>query len=296
MFDWVEQRTIFKCISGSHAYGLDSPTSDSDLRGVAIPPKEFYYGLHNFEQQITEIPDITIYSLKKYVQLLRDCNPNIVDLCFIDRSEHILFENEYWKQLKNNRHLFLSKRAKFTYSGYAISQIKRIKRHKVWIGEPQAKPIPEKYLKRIEQNMFDIDVSKLDSNSYYFDKNAYENAKKKYEQYEYWKENRNKQRAELEEKYNFDTKHAMHCCRLMIMGIEILKYGEVKVYRDKDRNFLLDIRNGKYSYEEVLQMADDYDNQLNELYEKSELPHSPDDKAIDKLLVEITDSFLSEFV
>ncbi len=121
----------------------------------------------------------------------------------------------------DNRDIFLSKLARHRFAGYAYSQLKRVKGHKVWIDNPPPKPEPEKYLKKLETNMFDIPKEYTKNGGYYFDKDAYENAKKKYEQYEHWKQNRNKERAELEEKYKVDTKHCVHLFRLMRMGIEI---------------------------------------------------------------------------
>jgi hypothetical protein len=32
---WLKSRTIFLCLSGSHAYGTATPESDVDLRGIA---------------------------------------------------------------------------------------------------------------------------------------------------------------------------------------------------------------------------------------------------------------------
>lgn len=118
-------------------------------------------------------------------------------------------------------------------------------------------------------------------------------AKKKYEQYLTWKKNRNPERAILEDKFGYDTKHAGHLFRLLRMGHEILTTGKVLVYRP-DREELLDIRRGAWSYEKVVHEAEKLEKELDSLYEKSTLQHSPKDKAIDKLLIEITEDVLNE--
>ena len=41
---------ILECISGSRAYGLDTPTSDTDIKGVFVLPKSEYYGLNYIPQ------------------------------------------------------------------------------------------------------------------------------------------------------------------------------------------------------------------------------------------------------
>ena len=36
---------VLECISGSKAYGLDTPISDTDIKGVFVLPKKDFYGL-----------------------------------------------------------------------------------------------------------------------------------------------------------------------------------------------------------------------------------------------------------
>ncbi len=114
----------------------------------------------------------------------------------------------------------------------------------------------------------------------------YENAKKGWHDYQNWKKNRNKKRQDIEGKYKYDTKHAMHLVRLMRMGMEILETGKVNVYRP-DREELLAIRNGAWTYEQVEEYAESCDDRMDELYKLSELPRQPKRKEIDKLCQEV---------
>ena len=108
--------------------------------------------------------------------------------------------------------------------------------------------------------------------------------------YWHWKKNRNPARAELEEKYNFDVKHAMHLIRLLRMAHEILRKGEV-IVRRPDAQELLDIRNGKLSYEELVAEAERLDGELESLYESSPLPHSADKEAINDLYMRVVKDY-----
>lgn len=290
MEKFVRANLIYETVVGSTAYGLNTPESDIDIKGVTIPTKEYYFGMKVFKQQDCG-KDHVVYSLKKFIKMARDCNPNIIEMLYTD-DKHILFINELGKKLRENRELFLSKKAKFTFSGYAFAQLKRIKGHRKWIMFKEKEPKPEDFF---------CNKSRKDSKGgnipyTHFREGEYKEALKKWNQYSDWKKNRNPQRAELEEKYGYDTKHAMHLIRLLRMGHEILTTGKVNVLR-KDREELLDIRAGKWEYDKLVSYAEQLENKLEnvyEIYDRSPLPHSPDDKAIDKLLIEITEESLND--
>lgn len=98
-------------------------------------------------------------------------------------------------------------------------------------------------------------------------------------------------RVDLIEKYGYDTKFFMHSIRLLTSAIEILETGDFSTYRP-NRSLLLDCRNGKYQFNEALEMVEYYDNQLKNALEKSELPKTPDYKKINRLLIDINKSGL----
>lgn len=99
-----------------------------------------------------------------------------------------------------------------------------------------------------------------------------------------WRRNRNQTRSKLEEQYGYDTKHAMHLVRLMRMGSEILDTGVVNVLRP-DAEELISIRNGAWTYDEVMEFAKDKDAEMRKLYDTTELPKYPNvNKAADVLM------------
>ena len=122
--DQVGTRTVYRVRAGSHAYGLNTETSDLDIRGICIPTENVIYGLGNFEQFEDKTNDIVIYDIRKFFKLALKCNPNIVELLYV-RPSDIISWDRYGLQIISNRHLFLSQEARRTFGGYAISQLKK---------------------------------------------------------------------------------------------------------------------------------------------------------------------------
>lgn len=158
------QRTIFLSLSGSHAYGMQSPTSDYDYRGIAIAPMNSYIGLlDKFEQVVdsekgahvythfpigllkhdprveganqTLAPDMQIMELSKFVRLALSNNPSVLETLFTDEGDHLI-SHPIMRKLIDVRDKMLSKQVKARFCGYAVSQLNRIKRHKRWLDNP----------------------------------------------------------------------------------------------------------------------------------------------------------------
>lgn len=121
--DLKEQNLIiFECISGSKAYGLDLPTSDTDIRGVFLLPKEQFFGLNYIPQISDEKNDCVYYELGRYIDLLQKNNPNILEL-LATPQECILHKHPFLDAIQPA--LFLSKRCKDTFGGYAFTQVRK---------------------------------------------------------------------------------------------------------------------------------------------------------------------------
>ncbi len=111
-----------------------------------------------------------------------------------------------------------------------------------------------------------------------------------WEKYHIWKRTRNAARAELEAKYGYDTKHGGHLIRLMRMCKEILEGNGVLVKRP-DAQEILEIRNGAWSYERLIEEANRLERECDELYKTSSLPHKPDIHKLNDLCVEIVHEY-----
>lgn len=115
---------VFECLSGSHAYGLATPESDVDIKGVFILPREDYFGLNYVEQVSNVTNDIVYYELGRFVELLSKSNPNMLELLYTPgdtvRKIHPVFEKIRTINL-------LSKQCKDSFGGYAMTQVRKAK-------------------------------------------------------------------------------------------------------------------------------------------------------------------------
>lgn len=161
----ISNNLVLLTVHGSRAYGLNDDQSDLDVKGICFVPKKIRHSLfYKFDQAINDLtvnslpcvmarinpfnPKIesTVYSITKFFQLAAAVNPNIIELLWTDSSD-ILYESWDAIDLIKNRDLFLSKKAKFTFQGYAFAQAAKIERHRKWlIDPPKCKPTRAEYL------------------------------------------------------------------------------------------------------------------------------------------------------
>lgn len=113
---------IFECISGSRAYGLDTATSDTDIRGVFILPLDIFYSLDYIGQISNESNDIVYYELRRFIELCTNNNPNILEL--LNVPDHcVLYKHPIFDSIKSS--MFLSRKCEMSFGNYAYSQIKK---------------------------------------------------------------------------------------------------------------------------------------------------------------------------
>ncbi len=307
----LRARTIFLARHGSFAYGTNIEGSDIDVKGVCVPPVEYHLGFYKtFDQHESHEPfDQVVYGLRKFAKLAADCNPNIIEVLFVDQSD-ILHIDVWGETLRAVRHLFLSKKAKHTFSGYAHSQLKRIRTHRSWLLKPPP-AAPERadfglptergvsktemgaFLEAEEKGLIQPNDSKLAPGvqDLLQREKAYGLARREWEQYQNWVESRNPKRAALEAQHGYDTKHAGHLVRLMRMCKEILQTGEV-IVRRPDADEIRAVRAGAWSYDKLIEYAAVLELECEEAYKTSTLPHGPDWKVLDDLIIEITQDYL----
>jgi predicted nucleotidyltransferase len=122
--DWVKKNglLVFETIAGSKAYGLSTEQSDTDIRGVFILPKEMYYSLEYTPQVSNETNDIVYYELKRFMELLSNNNPNILELLNVP-DQFVLYKHAVMDRFDPN--MFLSRLCEKTFANYAFTQIKK---------------------------------------------------------------------------------------------------------------------------------------------------------------------------
>ena len=335
---------LLDCVSGSRAYGLNTPQSDTDLKGVFLLPKRTFYGLAYTEQVNNESNDEVYYELTRFVQLLINSNPNILELLSTP-VDCIRYRHPIMDRLQPE--LFLSKLCKQSFAGYALTQIKKARGLNKKILNPMDKErksvldfcyivqgqqsvslilwlsskglqqehcglvkidhmigmyamfhnsqLKEGYLAGIisgpaanDVSLSSVEQGILPLGVMSFNKDGYSRYCKDYAEYWEWVDKRNEVRYEntMQHGKNYDAKNMMHTFRLLHMAEEIALERKVNVRRH-DRDFLLNIRSGAYTYEDLVTMANEKIMQIDELYESSGLPDEPDAATAERLLVEM---------
>ena len=114
----VRPYLIYEVIAGSKAYGLDLPTSDTDIRGIFMLPNEYLLGNKYCEQINNPTNDVVYYELNRFVHLLVQNNPNILEELFVPQDK-ILLMSDKMKPLYENRLKFLTTKCRNTFGGYS---------------------------------------------------------------------------------------------------------------------------------------------------------------------------------
>ena len=299
---------ILLTLGGSHAYGTNVEGSDLDVRGIAVERPKEIIGLSSFEQFENRETDTVIYGLRKVISLMKNCNPNVIEM-FGTKDNQLIVCNKYGKLIRDNLDLFLSKKAIHSFGGYATAQLRRLQnalardnypqqekeKHILNSIKNQLSSIEDRY-KKLENGDLKLFLGKSDKedmdqeifmtiniNDYPLRdfKNIYSemsNIVKDYGKLNH----RNSKKDELHL-----NKHAMHLIRLLIMGREILEGKGVNTYREKEKDLLLDIRAGKYTYDEIFEMVDRYDSEFKYAADNTSLPEKPNHNKIEDLVMQI---------
>ena len=132
---------LLECISGSRAYGLDTTDSDTDIKGVFYLPKNHWLSMtsvsHDYIAQVSnDSNDVVYYELGRYVELLLQNNPNIMELLATPKDS-ILYQHPLISQFVPQ--WFISKLCKKTFAGFANSQIKKARGLNKKIVNPMGK-------------------------------------------------------------------------------------------------------------------------------------------------------------
>lgn len=298
---------ILLTLGGSHAYGTATDKSDVDVRGCALNSKMQILTNQNFDQVCEEKTDTTIYSFNKLISLLSNVNPNTIEMlgCL---PEHYLYLNPIGQELIDNAHIFLSKKAVYSFGGYANQQLRRLDNKAVrLVNQSQREQhilnsiknayvtFPERYFDFSEDNI-NLYIDESDQDEYdteiFMDISLHHYPLRDYKSM--WSEmnnivkdyskigKRNKHAIEHEKL----GKHMMHLVRLYYMCFDILEKEKIVTYREKEHDLLMDIRNGKYLDDnrqpipEFFEMVDALEKRLEYDKENTSLPYKPNYKEI----------------
>jgi len=147
----------------------------------------------------------------------------------------------------------------------------------------------------INENSNDVQLKSIPKDSRFlkymrFDRNAYSTHCKDYREYQEWLEKRNPLRYQDNAKVanEYDTKNLSHCVRLLYTVKDII-LGNGLILNRSEKDQLIDIRNGKYSYEEIIELASNLEEEVKKLFEENKigLPREVNQKQLQKLLLKI---------
>ena len=348
--DWIKNNglLIFEVITGSKSYGLDTTTSDTDIKGVFVLPKNMFYSLEHTAQVNNETNDIVYYELKRFMELLSKSNPNILEMLSVP-DKCVLQKHPIMNMLQPE--MFLSKQCEQSFANYAFTQIKKAYGLEKKIVQPMdeerksildfcfvyenKEAIPLKkfiYEKGLEQNRLGLTAIAHLRDCYnlyysmeylysgvvrkdnatgvslssipkgenaiallYFNKDGYSVYCKQYKEYWDWVGMRNEKRYKttITHGKKYDSKNMMHVFRLLLMAKEIAFQGKLNVFR-ADRDFLLEIKEGKFEYNELVQKAEALKEELPLLYQQSDLQDEPNVERINSVLIKIRELYYGE--
>lgn len=301
-------------LGGSYAYGTNNELSDVDIRGIATNTKRNILTHKDFEQVVETDTDTTIYSFEKIIKLLCECNPNTIEILGL-KPEHYLFISPIGKRLLKNKKMFLSKKAIYSFGGYANAQLRRLENKSARLTDQT----------HMENNILkSINHAEVDFKNKYFDRpddaiklyvdkaiqEGYDSeifmdiVLKHYPLRDYanmWSEMNNivkayskfgkRNKNAIEHKKL--SKHMMHLIRLYLMCFDILEKGEICTFREKEHDFLMDIRNGKFLDENQQPTKEFYDiltelnRKLDYLSIHTDLPDVVEKDKIDDFVAEV---------
>lgn len=120
-----------------------------------------------------------------------------------------------------------------------------------------------------------------------YNKNGYMRHCRDYKDYKEWEKNRNPVRYESNLGHNYDAKNVMHCMRLVRMAKELAQGKGFNVVRTWDRDYLLDIRNHKFEYEDVMAQLEKEKLEMEEAIKSCTLPERVDFDKVNDLLYDV---------
>jgi predicted nucleotidyltransferase len=289
---------MFEGVAGSRLYGTATQESDFDSRGVCVPPMRLlldpFQGFEVKDSGFELGDDRAIFSLAKFFELSAKGNPNIVELLYVP-ADQTLYADARWHRLLEERELFITNNVRKAFAGYSFHQNRLIERHRKWYMNPMTvKPTREMYglsqtpliseaniqnFMSIPQDLFGSDIQDELRRE-----REYREAKKQWDGFNQWQQNRNPKRKSMEEKVGYDTKAGMHLLRLLLEGRELLETGYLE-FPLTYRNLLFEVRSGELSYEEFLDVARVAVERLDSV--QSILPDKPNYNKIKDLYFEL---------
>ena len=285
---------LFLGYAGSLAHGTHRPKSDPDsiddvdLIGVYAETPCFYLGFGG--RDVKEYKegewDVVSYELRKLVGLLLKQNPNVMGLLWLS-ADRVLVAEEEWRVLLDHRGLFVSKRAYFSFAGYARGQFRRMTHYADNNPQRQAE------IDTLNAEMMHRSALTRQRGPGNYAREPYrdwsmQKLRARYNDLRGASGYMGEKRKALVERFGYDCKNASHLIRLLRMCLEFLPDGELRVDRSGiDADELVAIKRGEWTLEEVNAEAEALFASCESAYARSPLPEKPDREGAEELLVSL---------
>lgn len=338
---------IIKVITGSTSFGLATPTSDVDIRGVYVLPWEDRLRQDVGDQIANDTNDETYWEITKFFRELAKANPQSLEMLYSPDS-CILEGKEYLYKIRREM-TFITRRCEKTFVEYAKGQISRARglNKKVFKPKPDGQPRVLDYcyvpmpngcavtfkewlgthsgddygddqkwysiaaidhidngfaiygqpkgerdveglsehewrwaygVVRNEETSGDVQLNSIPKGKpvlgyMVFNRNAYAKECKERAEYKEWVAKRNPERynTTIQHGQGYDAKNMMHCIRLLFTARDIAVKHTVVVDRSTEREFLLNVKNGGWTYDNVLSYAENLVSEVTSLFANSGL-------------------------
>jgi len=313
----AEKNKILEIVTGSFLYGTNTETSDKDYYGIFMPEVEYVLGFRRCEEvdfsvvkkdendkNTPDSIDKKFYEFRKFIKLAMENNPNIIEILFVNDTNTVSI-NDIGKELLSIKHKFPHRGAKQKFLGYAFSQ-----KHKMVIKKDHYFDLINAldYIHRFDDGKTILEVA-LDTHCPKFLLKVYDikhnvnfiqvgdlnitgsHSIRTVKAMLQDRIDKVGNREELLLKYGFDTKFASHLIRLMIEGVELLKTGNIE-FPLKERQLILDIKQGKWTITKILDFSSDLEKKIEELGNNSKLPEKPNIEELEKFTINTLQKFL----
>lgn len=316
-------RTLVKLIHGSKLYGLDTPDSDTDYKGVFLPSLEdiVQYSVsheirhstgNSSSKNTSEDVDLVMFSLQKFIKMACDGETIAVDALHVNK-ENLLESSPIWEAIVSNRHRFYTKNMK-AFLGYCHKQASKygIRGSRLDSMEQVLNYLQKRTkCERMDHPLVQMGLEGLsithpehiqvlrgfEKGGKIVNKDVLQVCDSKYDltcKIDYVI-------AELKKKYNayghraqqakenlgIDWKAISHALRAGYQLKEIYETGDLK-YPLKDRKFLLEVKQGVHDYSTIVAPTlENLVEEVEKLAEASSYPETVDRKFWDDFIVSV---------
>ena len=306
-------KVLFKIKSGSHLYGLNTPTSDLDYVGVYIEDSfEDFIDPFNTKDEMDmsikskkengkndkDAVDEKYFHIKKFIKLCADNNPNILEMLFCSENCIEYVDPDFKALILDHPEMFVNAKLIDRFIGYAKSQeqksytksenyvllntglnsLKRVANLKTMQAKMREAVLhidPELFKGKANQNPVDIvyEIGDMKFPSGITIKEAIARIEDRF--------SRASHRIEGIFINKYEPKFMSHTVRLLDEGYQLLTTGKISFpFTGQALEDIMSIKLGNTSVEDIPELVNKYKERLSELEKVHTLPKTADYEAI----------------